>query len=94
MLNRIRHWIAVATGVICVPSWLLIAGIEGPVGHHPSKPDGEYSVPLLVQGVVRYVTPKQKFYDHAARVAFAGSVAIGFLTVAISEWLKRRRNSK
>ena len=64
--------------------------IEGRVLRQPSQPVGEYTVPMEVKGVIRYVTPHQWYYDHLALIGFFGGLAIMAIVVKFLE----RSNSK
>jgi hypothetical protein len=87
---RLFRWIAVAAWAIGIFSWSLGAWIETAALHQPSEPSGEYSVPMQVKGVVRYVTPDQQFYDTLAHVGFVGGIAGVLLFGLGSERLRRR----
>jgi hypothetical protein len=66
-----------------------MAYIQGDALNQPTEPAGEYSEPMHVKGVVRYVTPDQQYYD---TLGYIGSWS-GLLTAAFAIWLLRRQNS-
>ena len=52
---------------------------------HPGRRTDEFSRPLNIKGVVRYVTPSEEFIDGLATKAFfIGSIACGFAAIGMA----------
>jgi hypothetical protein len=78
-------------------SWFPIATVEDGALMHPEHRTEEYSRPLNVKGVVRYVTPTEAFIDRVATMAFfVGSLVCGFAAVGmeVAKRLDARSKSK
>jgi hypothetical protein len=87
--------LGIAAWTVMILSWFPLAKIETQALFQPHEPVGEYSKPMHVKGVVRYVTPQQEFEDNLAHYGFVGGWAVCFLCFGTSFWLKRReKNSK
>ncbi len=52
---------------------------------HPDHPTDEFSRPLNIKGIVRYVTPSEELVDGLATKAFfIGSIACGFAAIGMA----------
>jgi hypothetical protein len=91
---RILRWIGMGGWAIGFISWFLLAGVETAALHQPTEPTGEYSVPLNVKCVVRYVTPDQALYDKLAFIGFVGGLLAAVLFMKGGEWLQGRQKEQ
>ena len=74
-------------------SWFPIATIEDRALMHPGHRTDEFSRPLNIKGVVRYVTPTEEVVDGLATKAFfIGSIACGFAAIGMA--VAKRRNAQ
>jgi len=66
-------------------SWFPIATVEDRALMHPDHRTDEFSRPLNIKGVVRYVTPTEEVVDGLATKAFfIGSIACGFAAIGMA----------
>lgn len=82
-----------AVWLIGMISWFPMAEIETAALKQPDHPTSEFSQPLHVKGVVRYVTPQQARIDEIAHWTFFGGIAalVGF--ALLNRYLKRNERS-
>jgi len=74
-------------------SWFPIATVEDRALMHPDHRTDEFSRPLNIKGVVRYVAPAEEVTDGLATKAFfVGSVACGFAAIGMA--LAKRRDAQ
>ena len=74
-------------------SWFPIATVEDRALMHPDHRTDEFSRPLNIKGVVRYVTPTEEIIDGLATKAFfIGSIACGFAAIGMA--LAKRRDAQ
>jgi hypothetical protein len=88
---RLFRWIAIAAWAIGIGCSFLGEWVERSALRQPSEPVGEYSVPMRLKGVIRYVTPDQQFYNTLAQIGFPGGLVAFLLFGSASEWLRRRQ---
>ena len=72
----------VVAWIVGLGSWFPLERIEDGALSHPDHPADQYSQPLHIKGVVRYVTPTEKLIDGIAYKTLIGSWAIGALAAA------------
>jgi hypothetical protein len=66
-------------------SWFPIATVEDRALMRPDHRTDEFSRPLNIKGVVRYVTPTEEVVDDVSTKAFfIGSVACGFAAIGMA----------
>jgi hypothetical protein len=76
-------------------SWFPIATVEDRALMHPDHPTDEFSRPLNIKGVVRYVTPAEEVVDGLATKAFfIGSIACGFAAIGMAVAKRREARGK
>jgi len=63
--------------------------LEYIIGNQPLEPVGEYSVPVLVEGVKHYATPAQQFYDALTNYIFFWALIFSALCTALSYGLTK-----
>jgi hypothetical protein len=92
-MQRVLRFLSIAAWAVGMISWFPLWQIEGAALRQPSTPSGAYSVPMHVKGVIRYVTPNQKFYDGVAQITFAGGIVIFMIAGTAAERLRRRNSN-
>src|SRR5438477_212429 len=82
-MTRVLRRLSIAAWVVAMLSFLPSAVIGFMAQAQPSEPTGEYSEPQRIrEGMVRYVTPDQKFYHTLGFGGFlCGGAAFVFFTV-------------
>jgi len=74
-------------------SWFPIATVEDRALMHPDHRTNEFSRPLNIKGVVRYVTPTEEVVDGLATKAFfIASIACGFAAIGMA--IAKRRDAQ
>jgi hypothetical protein len=82
VVQMILLFVIIISWGIGMLSWLPMAEIETQALSQPHRPTGQFSQPMEVKGVVRYVTPTQRKVDDLAQWGFSGgffSAAVGIL---------------
>jgi hypothetical protein len=74
-------------------SWFPMAEIETAALSQPHRPSGQFTQPINVKGVVRYVTPKQASIDQICRWTFFGGWVVLFSGIPLERWWAKRRGS-
>ena len=88
--HKALRTIAYAVWGTAIVSWFPMAYIETAALQQPDHPVGEYSEPMHVKGVVRYVTPSQKLWDDVAQVGFFGGIASFFVAALIRKAMEKK----
>jgi hypothetical protein len=84
-------WITGLVGWIYAISFIAMVVVEFRAFDQPSHQTAEYTRPMQVKSVVRYVTPMQERIDVLAHWgAFGGLVALA-ACVASARWIEHRR---
>jgi hypothetical protein len=92
-IHRAFQIVFLSTWLVSFGSWFPIATVEDRALMHPSHRTDEFSRPLNIKGVVRYVTPTEEVIDGLATKAFfIGSIACGFAAVGMA--MARRRDAQ
>jgi hypothetical protein len=71
-------------------SWFPMAEIESAALSQPDHPTGQFTQPMDVKGVVRYVTPKQATIDEISRWGFLGGWLALVGGALLYRWLEKR----
>jgi hypothetical protein len=82
--------IGIAAGCVVMVSGTFLIEIEGRALSHPDHATALYTEPLHLKGVIRYVTPDQKRWDHLADMGFFGGWLVGFTAGGVLNWLMKR----
>ncbi len=77
MTPRWKSWAGTALGVafllISSTAWFVMFQIETAALRRPDHAIGQYTAPLHVKGVVRYVTPQEQLWDSVAQNVFGAN---------------------
>jgi len=83
-MRRVLQSLAVAGWAAAILAWGAGAFLlEYIIGNQPLEPIGEYSVPVLVEGVKHYATQDQQFYDLLTRYIFFWGVIFSALCTVL-----------
>ena len=82
--------IGIAAWLVGIVSWFPLASIETAALSQPDHAAGEFTQPMHLKGVVRYVTPEQQRRDNLAHMGFAGGWILGATGLLTGRWLKNR----
>ena len=82
--------IGFAAGCVVMVSGFSLIEIEGRALSHPDHATALYTEPLHLKGVVRYVTPDQKYWDHLADMGFFGGLLVALTAGGLLNRLKNR----
>ncbi|MGN6517375.1 MAG: hypothetical protein ACTHLR_16230 [Rhizomicrobium sp.] len=80
-----------AAWLVGMISWFPMAEIETDALKQPDRPTAEFTQPLHIKGVVRYVTPKQATIDEIAHWTFLGGWLVGVGGILLDRWSKRKK---
>jgi hypothetical protein len=72
----VMTWPMGAAWLVAIISWFPMAEIETAALKQPDHPTSEYSRPMHVKGVIRFVTPEQARTDEIANWTFFGGIAV------------------
>lgn len=76
--------------LVVMLSWFLSAEIEIAAISQPNRPTGQFTQPMNLKGVVRYVTPKQATIDEISNWGFLGGWLIFVSGVLFYRWLDKK----
>jgi hypothetical protein len=94
-MHRAFQILFLATWLVSFGSWFPIATVEDRALMHPNHRTDEFSRPLNIKGVVRYVTPAEEVVDGLATEAFfIGSIACGFAAIGMAVAKRRQGQGK
>jgi hypothetical protein len=92
-MHKASQIIFLGAWVVSFGSWFPIATVEDRALMHPDHRTDEFSRPLNIKGVVRYVTPAEEITDAIATKAFfIGSITCGFAAIGMA--LAKRREAQ
>lgn len=76
VLVRAVKGLVAAFWLVAMIAWFPAARIETAALSHPDHATVEYTEPLHIKGVVRYVSAYDKRIDHLCSIAFIGGLAV------------------
>jgi hypothetical protein len=79
--------------VVGMVSWFPGAEIEAAALKQPNHPTAEYTEPMHLKGVVRYVTPTQAEISEITRWTFLGGCLVGFGAGLLGNRLKKKKTT-
>ncbi|HEY1961055.1 MAG TPA: hypothetical protein VGG69_01450 [Rhizomicrobium sp.] len=79
--------VAWITGMV---SWFPGAEMERAALSQPDHPTAQFTQPMNLKGVTRYVTPQQYRIAELAKWSFLGSWAVCLSSILLYRWLERR----
>ncbi len=85
--------IFVVAWLVAMISWFPMAEIETAVLKQPDHPTAQFTQPMHLKGVIRYVTPNQASIDNLAHWGFIGGWLIGVSSFLIYRWLERGKRT-
>jgi len=84
-IHRTFQALFLGAWLVSFGSWFPIATVEDRALMHPDHRTDEFSRPLSIKGVVRYVTPAEELTDGLATKAFfIGSIVCGFAAIGMA----------
>jgi hypothetical protein len=89
-MRKLLTVVGVVAGCIAMASWIPLAEVEDRALLHPDHATAAYTVPLHIKGVVRYVTPDQKWWDQIGQLGFWGGWLIAISAGGTLQLLKNR----
>jgi hypothetical protein len=95
-MQRAFKVLFVIAWIVGIGSWFPLERVEDGALSRPDHPTDQYSRPLHIKGVVRYVTPTEELVDGIAYKAFMISWLVGALAAAgimVAKRIDARRKS-
>ena len=89
-MKKIVSYVAIPIWCVGIVSGIELFSIESKVLLQPDHPTAQYSRPMHLKGVVRYVTPSQEMWDGLAFKGFAGAWLLLVGIVIVIRWLEKR----
>ena len=94
-IHKAFQIVFLGTWLVSFGSWFPIATVEDRALMHPNHRTDEFSRPLNIKGIVRYVTPTEEVVDGLATKAFfIGSIACGFAAIGMAVAKRRDAQAK
>ena len=92
MTKKLVTAVAIAAWCVLMTSLIELGYIETKALSQPAAPIGDFSNPMKLKGVIRYVTPKQERLDNIAHIGLLGGITI-FMVAAFFLRKNRSKNS-